>query len=278
MSLKEKRYDKLEDLSGKTVAVAKGFCFDNELQRHKVYLQNSKLSRRLVTNAEYLAFMEAGGYEKSKLWLSEGWAFVQTLETKAPMYWHHIEGDWYQYQLAGLKKVDPDAPVTHLSYFEADAYAQWKGMRLPTEFEWEVVAQRSRKKENPGFQNFSDSNRFEVLPESETAFHGNAWEWTQSAYLPYPGFKIAEGAIGEYNGKFMINQMVLRGGSCATPANHIRSSYRNFFHPHLRWQFNAIRLASDASYHDQLLCSRNPRWIQSTTETIVFQMVVRCRR
>jgi ergothioneine biosynthesis protein EgtB len=194
-----------------------GFCFDNELARHKVYLNDHEISSSLVTNAEYLDFIKAGGYENFIYWHAEGWDWVKNNQVKGPLYWHFIDGKWYYYTLAGLRPVDPKAPVCHISYYEAVAYAAWKGMRLPTEWEWEA-----------------SSGKFSW---------GKRWEWTESAYLPYPGFKKAEGAIGEYNGKFMVSQMVLRGASVATPAHHSRSTYRNFFHPHLRWQFTGIRLA-----------------------------------
>ncbi len=193
-----------------------GFCFDNELSRHKVYLQAFSISSALVSNGEYLQFMSAGGYTDFNFWHSEGWDWVRNNDISAPMYWHHIDGDWYCYTLEGLRPLDPDAVLTHVSYYEAYAFAQWRGMRLPTEFEWEAAA---------GLFDW-----------------GARWEWTESAYLPYPGFSKAPGAIGEYNGKFMVNQKVLRGGSIATAAGHSRNTYRNFFHPQLRWQFTGIRL------------------------------------
>lgn len=194
-----------------------GFCFDNELSRHSVYLQDYAISTQLVTNAEYLAFMEAGGYSDFRHWHAEGWDWVKTNQVKAPLYWHHLDGKWQHYTWQGLQPVTPETPVCHISYYEAAAYAAWKGMRLPTEFEWEAAAPKLS--------------------------WGQRWEWTESAYLPYPGFTKAPGAIGEYNGKFMISQMVLRGGSEVTPPNHSRITYRNFFHPSLRWQFTGIRLA-----------------------------------
>ncbi|HEY4208903.1 MAG TPA: ergothioneine biosynthesis protein EgtB [Puia sp.] len=194
-----------------------GFCFDNEKARHKVYLHDYEIASSLVTNEEYIAFMQAGGYGNFIYWHAEGWDWVKNNQIKSPLYWHSIEGKWHHYTLAGLRPLDLKAPVRHVSYYEAVAYAAWKGMRLPTECEWEAA-----------------SGKFDW---------GKRWEWTESAYLPYPGFKKAEGAIGEYNGKFMVNQMVLRGASVATPAHHSRDTYRNFFHPHLRWQFTGIRLA-----------------------------------
>ncbi len=194
-----------------------GFCFDNELGRHKVYLHDFALSRRLVTNAEYLEFISDGGYGDFRLWHSEGWDWVNQNHINAPLYWHKKDDACFHYTLGGLRKLPPEAPVCHISFYEASAFAEWKGMRLPTEFEWEAA-----------------SGEFNW---------GKRWEWTNSAYLPYPNFKKAPGAVGEYNGKFMINQMVLRGASVATSLNHSRSTYRNFFHPHLRWQFMGIRLA-----------------------------------
>lgn len=193
------------------------FCFDNELNRHKVYLNDFAISNRLVTNSEYLEFMNQGGYENPIFWHDEGWTWVNSLEIKAPLYWEKKSSDWTYYTLNGRKNLDETAAVAHVNFYEASAYANWKGLRLPTEFEWEVAN-----------LNFS---------------WGRRWEWTNSSYLPYPGFKVAPGALGEYNGKFMVNQMVLRGASVATSANHSRSTYRNFFHPHFRWQFMGIRLA-----------------------------------
>lgn len=193
-----------------------GFCFDNELGRHKVYLHAYEISNRLVTNSEYIAFIEAGGYEDFNLWHAEGWDFVQNHNLKAPLYWHKVNDKWMNYTLSGFVEVHQDLPVRHITFYEAFAFAQWKGMRLPTEFEWEVACSQF---------NF-----------------GQLWEWTNSAYLPYPNYTKVEGALGEYNGKFMVNQMVLRGGSVATAKNHSRATYRNFFHAEMRWQFAGIRL------------------------------------
>lgn len=193
------------------------FCYDNELEQHKVYIHPCKLSNKLVTNGEYLEFIEAGGYSDFNLWHAEGLEWKEQNKISAPMYWHKIEGVWYQYTFQGLVRLNLDAPVSHVSYYEAYAYAEWKGCRLPTEFEWEVAQSK--------FQ------------------WGSRWEWTESAYLPYPNFKKAPGALGEYNGKFMVNQKVLRGKSVATSPEHSRATYRNFFHPQLRWQFTGIRLA-----------------------------------
>ncbi len=195
---------------------AESFAFDNESGKHKVYLESFEIAMGLVTNKEYMAFIESGAYDCPNLWLDEGWAWVCAEQIKAPMYWKKSGGDWFQYTLAGLKKVNPDALITHVSFYEAAAFASYAGMRLPTEFEWEIA--------------------------SKDLSWGKRWEWTNSAYLPYPKFKIEEGAVGEYNGKFMVSQMVLRGASLATSKGHSRCTYRNFFHPNRRWQFNGIRL------------------------------------
>jgi ergothioneine biosynthesis protein EgtB len=220
-----------------------GFHFDNEEGRHKAYIHSFQLMDRLVTNGEYLEFMEDGGYKDFRWWLSEAWDLIQNEDIKAPMYWHKIEGKWMQYKLSGLEEVNPNEPVTHISLFEADAFAQWKGLRLPTEFEWEVTATKYANSKESG--TFLDDHCFHpsIRNDSSSQFFGDVWEWTNSAYLPYPYFTKEPGAVGEYNGKFMVNQKVLRGGSCATPRDHIRLTYRNFFHPHLRWQFNGFRLA-----------------------------------
>jgi ergothioneine biosynthesis protein EgtB len=194
-----------------------GFHFDNELGRHKVYIQNFSIATTLVSNEEYLAFVKAGGYQDFNLWHAEAWDWVNTNHITAPLYWYEVDDVWHRYSLSGLEVLNPAEPVSHISYYEAAAFAQWKGMRLPTEFEWEVA-----------------SGTFEW---------GKLWEWTESAYLPYPGFSKAPGALGEYNGKFMVNQKILRGASIATPAQHSRNTYRNFFHPNLRWMFSGIRLS-----------------------------------
>jgi len=193
------------------------FCYDNELGRHKVYLNPYAISNKLVTNGEYIAFIEAGGYQRFHLWHAEGWDWVNKEAISAPLYWHKIDGQWHHYTLDGLKEIALAEPLTHISYFEAFAYAQWKDCRLPTEFEWEAAQH--------------------LFP------WGQRWEWTESAYLPYPKYQKADGALGEYNGKFMVNQKVLRGSSVATPKNHARPTYRNFFQTNLRWQFTGLRLA-----------------------------------
>lgn len=194
-----------------------GFCFDNELNRHKVYLNAYQISPKLVTNAEYLEFISSGGYHDFRHWHAEGWDWVKTNKVEAPLYWHVIDNEWHNYTYRGLEPLHLKEPVTHISYFEAYAYASWKGLRLPTEFEWEAAASKFN--------------------------WGRRWEWTESSYLPYPGFAKAPGAIGEYNGKFMVNQKVLRGASEVTPPGHSRVTYRNFFQTNLRWQFTGIRLA-----------------------------------
>ncbi|UXX81357.1 ergothioneine biosynthesis protein EgtB [Reichenbachiella carrageenanivorans] len=221
-----------------------GFCFDNELGVHQVYLHDYEVGDRLITNGEYLEFIEAGGYQDFRHWYMEGWAWVQENKETAPMHWHQIDNEWHQYTFFGLQKLNLHEPVTHVSHYEAAAFAQWKGMRLPTEFEWEVACRTHEATIHPE-ANFIENAALSTLgaTEGHYQFYGDVWEWTNSAYLPYPFFKTKEGAIGEYNGKFMINQMVLKGGSFATPKDHVRSSYRNFFHPQLKWHFTGIRLA-----------------------------------
>ena len=195
------------------------FCYDNELGIHKVFLQEYQIANSLVTNGEFLSFINDGGYRNSHLWHAEAWDWIRNNQIETPLYWHKINNSYQQYTLRGLQPLRHEASVTHISYYEAFAFAQWKGERLPTEFEWEVA------------QGVFD--------------WGLRWEWTESAYLPYPNYTKAPGALGEYNGKFMVNQKVLRGGSVATPKNHTRPTYRNFFHPHLRWQFNGLRLVKN---------------------------------
>lgn len=219
-----------------------GFSFDNEAPRHQVFLNRFSIASRLVTNGDYLEFMRDGGYTQPELWLSEGWDTVNAQQWRAPLYWEEHDGQWLTYTCSGLQPVDPAEPVCHISYFEADAYARWAGARLPTEAEWEVAAaSQPNSAIAPG--NFLESGRFHPAASNRSQFFGDVWEWTASPYTAYPGFRTAEGALGEYNGKFMCNQMVLRGGSCATPQSHIRTTYRNFFPPHVRWQFMGLRLA-----------------------------------
>jgi len=193
------------------------FCYDNELGVHKAYIQDFEIHNYLVTNGDFIEFMESGAYSDHNLWLDEGWSWVNSNNIIAPMYWHKLKGEWHYYTLSGLQKIDKDAILSHINHYEASAYAEWKGMRLPTEFEWEVAAKQLD--------------------------WGKRWEWTNSAYLPYPNFKKENGAVGEYNGKFMSNKMVLRGSSVATSLDHSRPTYRNFFNPTERWQFTGIRLA-----------------------------------
>jgi ergothioneine biosynthesis protein EgtB len=225
-----------------------GFCFDNELAAHEVLLAPFELQNRLVTNAEYEAFIAAGGYRDFRYWMGEGWDLAQAQGWEAPLYWVQVEGAWHRFTHHGLRPVEPAAPVTHLSFYEADAYANWAGARLPTEAEWETAARHFGA--SPAGGTWLESNLFDpqALPADAdpTACHqllGDCWEWTYSAYHAYPGYARAAGALGEYNGKFMVNQLVLRGGSCATPESHIRISYRNFFHADKRWQFTGVRLA-----------------------------------
>ncbi|MGE4174034.1 MAG: ergothioneine biosynthesis protein EgtB, partial [Methylocystis sp.] len=223
-----------------------GFAWDNEQPCHDALIQPFRLADRLVTNGEWLEFIADGGYETPTLWLSDGWAAVNREGWNAPLYWERRDGDWLEMSLEGLRPLSPDAPVAHMSYYEADAFARWSGGRLPTEFEWEVAAATA-----PRQGNFLETGALRPLSaeaaptDAPRQMFGDVWEWTQSAYLPYPGYRAAKGALGEYNGKFMVGQHVLRGGSCATPSDHIRASYRNFFYPNQRWQFMGLRLASE---------------------------------
>jgi ergothioneine biosynthesis protein EgtB len=243
---------------GFDAAVDGGFAFDNETPRHRAWVNTFELASRPVTNGELMAFIADKGYERPELWLSMGWDWVNTLVAKLPMYWHAAPGDssgspaFEHFTLQGLVDVDPNTPACHLSYFEADAFARWAGARLPTEFEWELAARRLLG-DGPAHGNFVENAAFHPLPQRDNQrgtpaqMFGDVWEWTQSNYNPYPGYKPWEGLVGEYNGKFMCNQFVLRGGSCATPQSHIRASYRNFFPPDARWQFSGLRLARDAA-------------------------------
>jgi ergothioneine biosynthesis protein EgtB len=221
----------------------RGFSFDNEQPRHKVLLRDYGLGSRPVTNAEYLEFVSAGCYRQSELWLSDGWTAIQERGWKAPLYWVEAEGAWQELTLSGLLPLESAAPVCHVSYYEADAYARWRGARLPTEAEWEAAAAVE-----PVEGNFVESGVYHPRPAlgpRDAQWFGDVWEWTSSSYSPYPGYRPFEGALGEYNGKFMANQYVLRGGCCATPESHIRATYRNFFYPHDRWPFTGMRLASN---------------------------------
>ena len=223
------------------------FAFDHEGPRHKAWLQGCRLADRLVTNAEWMAFMAGGGYVRPELWLSDGWATAQAQGWQAPLYWEDRAGAWWTFTLSGMRPVEPDAPVVHVSYFEAEAYARWAGRRLPTEAEWEVAASSVPIGGNLLAAGLCRPVAPAERPEGKlTQMYGDVWEWTASPYAGYPGFRPAAGAVGEYNGKFMCGQFVLRGGSCITPDGHIRREYRNFFHPHQRWQFSGVRLAEDA--------------------------------
>jgi ergothioneine biosynthesis protein EgtB len=224
-----------------------GFAFDNEGPRHTVFLRPFRLADRPVTSGEYLEFVEAGGYDAPGVWLSEGWRTLRERGWRAPLYWERGDGGWHAQTLSGFLPLDLHGPVTHVSYYEADAYARWRGVRLPTEQEWEHAAADA-----PVVGNFQERGVFHPLPpppadeRAVVQLFGDVWEWTQSAYAPYPGYRPPAGAVGEYNGKFMVSQLVLRGGSCVSPQSHLRASYRNFFPPDARWQFSGIRLADDA--------------------------------
>jgi ergothioneine biosynthesis protein EgtB len=236
------------DVEERTVEIGhdgRGFAYDNESPRHRALIPAFSLASRPVTNGEYIAFINDNGYARAELWLSLGWMTVNEQHWQSPLYWVKRDGRWWNFTLSGFRPLDEDEPVTHISYFEADAYANWAGARLPTEFEWERAA---AKIDIEG--NFVESEIFHPRPTLASAedlhqMFGDVWEWTRSAYAPYPGYRAASGALGEYNGKFMCNQYVLRGGSCATSRSHIRRTYRNFFQPEKRWQFTGIRLARD---------------------------------
>ncbi|MBL8555920.1 MAG: ergothioneine biosynthesis protein EgtB [Phenylobacterium sp.] len=239
------------DFAGGLVEIGhdgQGFAFDNEGPRHRVWLEPFRLGERLVTNAEWLAFIADGGYRRAELWLSDGWALCRAQDWQAPIYWRETPEGWRVMGLTGLRPLEPAQPVSHLSYFEADAYAAWAGARLPTEAEWEHAAATQAA---PANANVLGTGRLGAQPaaagEGVRQMFGDLWEWTRSAYLPYPGFRPAAGAVGEYNGKFMSGQFVLRGGACVTPTGHVRATYRNFFYPHQRWMFSGLRLAMDGA-------------------------------
>ena len=225
--------------------VGNGFSYDNEGPRHDVLLRPFRLADRCVTKGEWLEFMADGGYETPSLWLSDGWTTVKEEGWRAPLYWENHEGEWRQMTLGGMRPIDPAAPVAHVSYFEADAFARWAGKRLPTEFEWECASEGLSEE---GCTLGSDAYRPSPAGKPDGSLlqmFGDVWEWTQSHYSPYPGYEPPQGAVGEYNGKFMCGQFVLKGASCVTPDGHSRRTYRNFFYPHQRWQFMGLRLAED---------------------------------
>jgi ergothioneine biosynthesis protein EgtB len=234
---------------------ADGFAFDNEGPRHRVFVEAFRIASRLVTCGEYLEFMADGGYERPELWLSDGWSTVRAQGWTAPLYWSRGDGGWRQFTLGGLREVEPAEPVCHVSLYEADAYARWAGARLPSEAEWEIAADdvlgaAAARGDAAPEANLAEDGHYHPRPLAAASRHGqflgDVWEWTRSAYTPYPGYRPPPGALGEYNAKFMSSQVVLRGGSCATPRSHVRTTYRNFFPPSTRWQFMGLRLAQDA--------------------------------
>ncbi len=221
----------------------KAFAFDNEQPRHKVFLRDYRLASRPVTNGEYLEFVAGGCYQRPELWLADGWSVIVERGWAAPLYWKKVDGEWHEMTLSGLRRLNPGEPVCHVSYYEADAYARWREARLPTEAEWETAASGT-----PIEGNFVESEIYHpraTAGAQDHQWYGDVWEWTASSYSPYPGYRPVAGALGEYNGKFMANQYVLRGGCCATPVSHVRPTYRNFFYPPDRWPFTGIRLAHD---------------------------------
>ena len=233
---------------GHVAALDGAFCFDNETPSHPTFVPPFELAARPVSNDEYMAFMDDGGYRRPELWLSMGWDWVQAAQREAPLYWRRDGQRWLAHSLQGLVEIDPHTPACHLSFFEAEAYARWAGARLPTEAEWELAARRLTKS-TPLVGNFAERGAFHPVPaatrgdDEPVQMYGDVWEWTQSNYNPYPGYRPLPGAVCEYNVKFMCNQFVLRGGSCATPAGHVRATYRNFFPPDAQWQFSGVRLA-----------------------------------
>ena len=276
------------DLGGGLVEIGHSgaeFAFDNETPRHKVWLEPYRLADRLTTNAEWLTFMADAGYRRPEFWLSEGWAQVQAEDWRAPLYWEEVDGRWMVMTLHGLRPIEPAAPVSHVSYYEAEAYAAWAGARLPTEAEWEHAAGTVA----PGGR-FLGAGRIDAVaaPDGEglRQMHGDLWEWTRSAYSPYPGFRPAAGAVGEYNGKFMAGQFVLRGGACVTPPGHVRASYRNFFYPQQRWMFSGVRLARDglsdraSDFHDDVVAglslpqkSLSPKYFYDAEGSRLFEAI-----
>lgn len=222
-----------------------GYAWDNEFPRHETFLRPYRLGNRLVTNGEWLEFMADGGYREPGHWLADGWGTVQREAWRSPLYWEGDGSSWQQMTLEGLRPLDRAAPVSNISYYEADAYARWCGYRLPTEFEWEVAAYNTKSSQRAAKASVRPRPCSTDAASELVQLYGEVWQWTQSAYAAYPGYRPPEGAIGEYNGKFMVSQQVLRGASCATPQGHSRSTYRNFFHPHQRWQFTGLRLAAD---------------------------------